>query len=205
MALLYRADLTPGKLDLLAPWLPARPWYRGPAEPQLVRVSAFRFDDPAGAVGVETILVRAEEGGPVFQVPLTYRDAPLAGAEAWLLGTAEHSVLGTRWIYDAAGDPVYAAALTAAVLTGGTEAREEISVDGTLQPRTPAMSVRGTGAAGTPVPPITAVTAVAEADPTVITTDGPELALVRVLDGGPHADGPALLWGDRALALVRDI
>ncbi|MEV6929334.1 hypothetical protein AB0M46_33255 [Dactylosporangium sp. NPDC051485] len=205
MALLHRAELTPGKLDLLAPWLPARPWYRGPAEPRLVKVSAFRFDDPAGAVGVETLLVRAEEGGPVFQAPVTYRDAPLAGAEAWLLGTMEHSILGTRWVYDAAGDPVYAAALAAAILTGGTEAREEVSVDGVLQPRTPAMSVRGTGTAGAAVPPVTAVTAVVEADPTVITTDGLELTLVRVLDGGPRAEGAALLWGEQALALVRDM
>ena len=34
-------------------------------------------------------------------VPLTYRGAPLAGGEADLVGTTEHSALGTRWVYDA--------------------------------------------------------------------------------------------------------
>ena len=204
MALLYRAELTPGKLEHLTGWLPGRPWYRGPAAPSLERVAACRFDDPAGEVGVETILVRAEPDGPVFHTPLTYRGAPLAGADSYLLGTSEHTVLGPRWIYDAAGDPVYAAALAAAILTGGTEAAEQISTDEGLVPRAPLMSVRGTGSPGAHVPAVTAVTAVADGDPTVVTTDALALALVRVL-GGDRPDGPALLWDDRVLAVIRDI
>ncbi|MGI5239404.1 CG0192-related protein [Dactylosporangium sp. CA-139066] len=204
MALLYRADLTPGKLDHIAAWLPGRPWYGGPASPSLERVAACRFDDPAGEVGVETILVRAEPGGPIFHTPLTYRGTPLDGADAWLLGTSEHSVLGQRWIYDAAGDPVYAAVLAAAILTGGTEAAEQISTDDGLMARAPMMSVRGTGSAGTPVPAVTAVTEVVDDDPTLVTTDGPALALVRVL-GGDRPHGPALLWDEQVLAVIRDM
>src|SRR5215218_7739419 len=101
MALLHRAEITPTKLELLDAWLPTRAWYRGPADPGLAKVGAFRFDDPAGEVGIETLLVQAGDG-PVLQVPLTYRAAPLAGAEPWLIGTTEHSVLGRRWVYDAA-------------------------------------------------------------------------------------------------------
>ena len=69
----------------------------------------FRLDDPAGEVGLEMILVRdSGQGNPVlYHVPLSYRGAELAGAEDYLLGTSEHGVLGTRWIYDAAGDPVW--------------------------------------------------------------------------------------------------
>jgi Maltokinase N-terminal cap domain len=48
---------------------------------------------------------------PIHHIPLTYRDDPLQGGEAWLIGIAEHSVLGRRWIYDACGDPTYAAVL----------------------------------------------------------------------------------------------
>jgi len=33
-------------------------------------------------------------------VPLTYRGAPLDGAEDALVGTTEHGVLGRRWVYD---------------------------------------------------------------------------------------------------------
>lgn len=94
MALLHRAELYPSKLELLAVWLPTRPWYRGPADPAPQRVAACRFDDPAGAVGIETMLVRAGES--VYHTPLTYRDAPLAGDADSLLGTAEHTVLGRR-------------------------------------------------------------------------------------------------------------
>lgn len=201
MALMHRADLTPGKLDLLTGWLPGRPWYRGPAEPRLHKVSAFRFDDPDGQVGVETILVQAEDGGPVFQTPLTYRSAPLDGAESWLLGTAEHSVLGRRWVYDACGDPVYAATLAAAILTGGNEAEELVEVDGRLTARIPTMSVRGSGT-GSDAPEITRIVRVDDGDLTRIVTDAVELTVARVPAEAAEAPGEALRWGDVALARV---
>jgi hypothetical protein len=59
----------------------------------------------------------------VYQIPMTYRDAPLPGAEDHLIATAEHSVLGPRWIYDATVDPVWVAELVRLVATGGTAAR----------------------------------------------------------------------------------
>lgn len=77
MALLHRANLHPTKLELLAAWLPGRSWFHGQDTADLVRVAGYRFDDPAGAVGIETMLVKAGDG-PVHQVPLTYRGAPLA-------------------------------------------------------------------------------------------------------------------------------
>ncbi len=30
MAIIHKTTLVPGKLDLLAGWLPAQPWYAGP-------------------------------------------------------------------------------------------------------------------------------------------------------------------------------
>ncbi len=47
-------------------------------------------------------------GAPVsYHVPLTYRGAPLDGAgEEALVGTAEHGVLGRRWVYDGVHDPL---------------------------------------------------------------------------------------------------
>ena len=41
----------------------------------------------------------------LLQVPLTYRDEPLAGADEALITEMEHSVLGTRWVYDGLRDP----------------------------------------------------------------------------------------------------
>ena len=61
----------------------------------------------------------SDEGGSepvVYQVPLTYRGAPLEGGQHALVGTMEHSVLGRRWVYDGPHDPVYAAQLLALVL-----------------------------------------------------------------------------------------
>src|SRR3954471_9622630 len=95
MAIFHRATITPTKEDLIASWLPTRSWGApGPIE----ALGSYRFDDPDGRVGMETHLVKA--GDVVVQVPLTYRDQPLAGAEAALIAEMEHSVLGRRWVYD---------------------------------------------------------------------------------------------------------
>ncbi|MFI7108206.1 hypothetical protein ACIBK9_18020 [Nonomuraea sp. NPDC050227] len=182
MALLYQATLRPTKLELLSDWLPGRPWYTGSAG-ETQQMASFRFDDPAGAVGMETILVRAGDG-PVHQMPLTYREAPLPGGDAWLLGTAEHSVLGMRWVYDAVGDPVYAAALARAIICGTGQAEKLVQVDGRLVRREPDMSVLGGGDETAVMPAVGEIERVTEDDPTVIVTDTIELVVVRRLDVG---------------------
>ncbi|HQZ00838.1 MAG TPA: hypothetical protein PKV13_08970 [Propionicimonas sp.] len=113
------ATLTPSKLELLAGWLPSQPWFKGSAD-DLSKVASYRFVDPEGDVGIETILVRSH--GVTYQVPLTYRSEPLDEAAAALLGTMEHSVLGTRYTYDAVADPVYVVELLRVVHEGDTEA-----------------------------------------------------------------------------------
>ncbi len=45
-------------------------------------------------------------GGRVLQVPVSHRSEPMAAPGDALIGTAEHSVLGPRWVYDACADPV---------------------------------------------------------------------------------------------------
>jgi hypothetical protein len=143
MALLHRATLTPTKAELIAAWLPRQPWAAG--LPELAPFGGFRLDDPDGEVGIEGILLRSADGAVVVHVPLTYRGAPLAGAEEALLGTTEHSVLGTRWVYDAPADPVYREVLTATIVTAGTGAEEYFEVDGERVVREPSVSVAGSG------------------------------------------------------------
>jgi hypothetical protein len=94
-------------------------WYRGSGTPSLRPIGFFRFEDPAGQVGIETHLVT--DGTDVYQIPMTYRGMPLALADgaAGLIATAEHSVLGTRWIYDGTVDPVWRQELLRIVQTGG--------------------------------------------------------------------------------------
>ena len=123
-------------------WLPSRPWAGGATKVQVV--AGYRFDDPDGEVGVETIVWRTPDG-VLLQVPLTYRGAPLPGAEEHLLGTMEHTVLGRRWVYDGCADPVWAAALVGTILTGGTQAQVVFERDGELVEAPARLPVRGSG------------------------------------------------------------
>ncbi len=127
MAVLHHATISPTKAQLIEGWVPTRPWGPPSTDPVGI-VGSFRFDDPEGRVGLETHLVTA--GGVLFQVPLTYRDGPLVGAEDALITTTEHSVLGTRWVYDGLGDPVFVLMLAAFALTGQGEALNMFQSDG---------------------------------------------------------------------------
>ncbi|MFD7897253.1 1,4-alpha-glucan branching protein [Streptomyces sp. NPDC059743] len=123
MAVIHRTTLAPGKLELLASWLPAQPWYLGNGpEPKLTKAGGFRLDDPEREVGIEFMVVTDDSGDQplAYHVPLTYRGAPLDDAEQALIGTAEHGVLGRRWIYDGTHDPVLVAQLFA-LMTGEAE------------------------------------------------------------------------------------
>lgn len=116
VAIIHNTTMSPGKLDLLRDWLPVQPWYLASGRgPELARVGGFRLDDPGGEVGIEFMAVTDGSGpGAVsYQVPLTYRAGAFAGADGGLIGTAEHGVLGRRWIYDGTCDPVLVAQLVA--------------------------------------------------------------------------------------------
>jgi hypothetical protein len=116
MAVIHHTTLTPGKLELLSAWLPTQPWYRdGGRPPELDRAGGFRLDDPDGEVGLEFMAIADAATGTTYHVPLTYRADALTGADHGLITTAEHGVLGRRWIYDGVRDPVLVAQLTALV------------------------------------------------------------------------------------------
>lgn len=119
MALYHVATIAPTKEELIAQWLPQRSW--GPAAGAAIdTIGSYRFDDPESQVGMEAFIVAA--GDVLFHVPLTYRDAPLDGGESALITQMEHSVLGTRWVYDGLHDPSYVVMLAAVAMTGQGEA-----------------------------------------------------------------------------------
>ncbi|WKD31552.1 maltokinase N-terminal cap-like domain-containing protein [Streptomyces xanthophaeus] len=193
MAVIHRTTMSPGKLELLAGWLPLRPWYRGgTGGPQLSKAGGFRLDDPEGEVGIEFMVVTDTAGdGPVtYLVPLTYRGAPLEGAEDGLIGTSEHGVLGRRWIYDGTHDVVLVEQLLA-LLAGATTAQDQ-NDSGAPDPT---VEVRTEGA-GVPQGLTGPGTVTDTADASLVTVgparrEGPAATLTvsRVLRGGPAPAG----------------
>lgn len=108
------ASITPTKLELIEAWMGKQRWYAAKGtSPSVRRLASWRLGDPGGEVGVEVLIVADDSGSSpiVYQVPLTYRALPVPELEPALVGVTEHSVLGTRWVYDAPHDPVYAAQL----------------------------------------------------------------------------------------------
>ncbi len=174
-AIIHDATLVPTKLELLAGWLPSQSWFHGSPD-DLERVAGFRFVDPDGEVGIDTMLVRS--AGVTYQIPLTYRAAPLTEAASGFIGTMEHSVLGTRYTYDAVVDPVYLVELMRVIHEADNEAD--------LSQGQKTMTVRGSG-----------ITLVSNAA-------GEMMRIIRVLDGHHvPAPPPAPLgvlvgkWSDR--------
>jgi hypothetical protein len=77
---------------------------------------------------METHLVTA--GAALLQIPLTYRDQPLNDADDALITEMQHSVLGTRWVYDGLRDPQLIIMLAAVTMTGQGEALGMALYDG---------------------------------------------------------------------------
>lgn len=193
MALLHQAQIHPSKLELIQTWLDTTAWFTPGPEP-LTLLGAYRFDDPDGEVGIETHLVTTG-AGPVIQAPVTYRGAPLEGADTWLMGTTEHTVLGRRWVYDGCGDPVYVAALATAILTGGVQAKMMVQVGDHQEERVLTTTVAGGGEPRTPVPSITAVDVTEGGPEATISAGGLDLVFRRLLVGAPRTDPARSLTG----------
>ncbi|MBT1003635.1 1,4-alpha-glucan branching protein GlgB [Paenarthrobacter sp. DKR-5] len=119
------AALIPPLAELLSAWLPAQRWFPAKGQEAAVRLlGAIRLEDPAGAVGLEIQLVAVDAGDRtvVLNVPLSFRTEQLSGAELALVGQTGYGDLGTRWVYDAAHDPVFIDAWLDLMRSGTTTA-----------------------------------------------------------------------------------
>ena len=74
------------------------------------------------------VLDHASGDAAAYLVPMTYRGSPLAGGQDALIGTTEHGVLGTRWIYDGVRDPVLLTQLNE-LIQGRAEAQAQSESD----------------------------------------------------------------------------
>jgi|GEM_PF-5241276 len=98
---------------VLREWLPRQRWFPvKTADFSLEQAGSLSLEDAAGQARLEIFLLavssRTADGGlrtDVVQVPLSYRDSPLAGAERALVGQAPDA--GMAWIYDAVHDPSF--------------------------------------------------------------------------------------------------
>jgi hypothetical protein len=202
MAIIHQATISPSKLEMLAEYVPTLESLAPHVSGNLSSVGSYRFDDPEGEVGIETHILTGS-ADVVLQMPLTYRSQPVESAEPWLLGTMEHSVLGTRWIYNGCGDPVYIGELVQTMATGGREVAAMVQTpDGPIE-RPATVNVCGSGTAGTAVP------LVADIAPRTVGTEthirlGDNVVMVRhVLGGVPQQEGSHALTGTWATSAGR--
>lgn len=206
MALYHQASISPTKAELLAEWVPAQAWSPESSDDFEV-VGAFRFDDPAGQVGIETHLVRMSE--VLLQVPLTYRDSPLEASSASLIGTMEHSALGTRWVYDGLGDPLFLVMVAAVAMTGQGEALGMIEVEGRWRIAPTPVRIEGGGWTQERVPVDGFQLTDDDGGNLTYRNDGLELSFFRRPQPAPRpAMGLTAVWPGQAqpvlLAAVRD-
>lgn len=206
MALFHRATITPTKSELLAEWAPTRPWGPSAADPIEV-IGSYRFDDPGGRVGMETHLVTA--GGALLQIPLTYRDEPLDGADDALITEMEHSALGTRWVYDGLHDPRLVVMLAAVTMTGQGEALGMVLYDGRWYVAPSNVRIRGGGWTQERVPVDGFELATDDATAAVLRNDRFQLTVHRRPVPGPRPPiGLTATWDGQqevVLAEVQDL
>jgi maltokinase len=113
-----------GVPDYLETWMTRQRWYAGKSRaPKLEVIGGFGLANPAGSAVIRVYLVLDRAEHPLlYQVPLTERSAPLAGAENALVASFDVET-GRRYIYDGPHDPAFAEALLRMILDDG-EAHE---------------------------------------------------------------------------------
>jgi hypothetical protein len=203
MALFHRATITPTKEELIAEWAPTQPWGASISD----AIGSYRFDDPDGRVGMETFLVTAGDG--LLQVPLTYRDEPLAGADDALITEMQHSVLGTRWVYDGLRDPIFVVMLAGVAMTGQGEALGLAEYKGRWYIAPSNVRIHGGGWTEERVPVDQFKLESDEANASVLRNDRFELTFFRrPVPGAQPAIGLTATWPARqavVLAEIRDL
>ena len=200
MALFHRATITPTKAELIEEWVPTQSWGPPAGEPIEV-IGSYRFDDPAGRVGMETHLVTA--GGSLLQIPLTYRDEPLDGHDRALITEMQHSVLGTRWVYDGVRDPLFVVMLAAVTMTGQGEALGMAMYDGRWYIAPSNVRIRGGGWTQQRVPVDGFELRSDDASGSVLHNDRFQLTMYRRPEPGPRpAIGLTATWDGHSDAVV---
>lgn len=197
MAVIHKATLMPSKLELITGYLLTVPGLSPFAGDALSQVGAYRFDDPAGEVGIESHVL-ATASGDVLHLPVVYRNERRDELDDWFVGTMQHSVLGERWVYEAGADEIYIRELARAIITGGSEVDEVVETPDGPVLRDPSVNVRGSGVSGASVPAIDAVSAERRGTDTVVAAGQMTITIHHVIGSAanPPSAGNATLSGN---------
>jgi hypothetical protein len=134
-------------------------------------------------------------GDTLLQVPLTYRDEPLDRADDALIVEMQHSVLGTRWVYDGLRDPRLVLMLAAVAMTGQGEALGMAVYDGRWYIAPSNVRIQGGGWTQERVPVDGFDIALEDATSVVLRNDRFELTVFRRPEPGPRpAIGLTATW-----------
>ncbi len=189
------ADRAGTVLELLDAWLPHQRWYaaKGGGRPELARLGGLLLtDDGASRCGpaqVDVLFVQAttaDGGSALYQVPLTYRSAPVDELAPALVGVHDDPECGERYVYDGPHDPAYRRALLRLLATEG----EAWSGEGAALGRARAVRPPG-GWASDPEAPAKVLGGEQSNTSIIVDADGERpviLKVFRVLAGGDNPD-----------------
>ena len=124
--------------DFLGDWMARQRWYANKgAQPRLDEIGSWSFaaaSTPAELEGVELVthlVIDHAVGKPaLYQVPLSYRVAPLQGADHAIVGTLPDG----RTVYDGPHDPTWALAMLAMIMAGDDGVGDRVQVAGRRSP-----------------------------------------------------------------------
>lgn len=113
--------------QFLPGWIARQRWYIATGErPALTYAGHLSFKDPQDQVGIAVLILR-DTAGPTpltYQVPLTYRSAPVPDLDHALIAAGDHDAPTPQWIYDGPHDLAYVRALYAAIEDGTSSDHE---------------------------------------------------------------------------------
>ena len=192
MAIFQVATNNPPKSEIISGWIGGQPWGSSAGESVDV-VWSFHLEDPDGEVGMQVHIVASD--GLLFQVPLTYRDQRVPDLEQAYIGAMEHSVLGTRHVYDGLGDERFVSVLAGVASCGYGQTLGFARVDGRWQAWPESTKVHGYGAVTGRVLVDRFETVMTESTEVIVRNEHLEMRVFRTLADRPAPDiGMAATW-----------
>ncbi|WP_259336079.1 maltokinase N-terminal cap-like domain-containing protein, partial [Clavibacter californiensis] len=122
--------------DFLAAWMREQRWFASKGtDPRLERIGGWSFSDEGWFARIEThLIIDHGSAKPVlYQVPLTYRQAPLEELKPFHIGTIVEDDGVELHVYDGPHDPAYAWALIRTILDDREADVDETSLGATAR------------------------------------------------------------------------